>query len=374
VTFCSPFGAPRVARRCPRRPFARAFGGSGLVALAASLAFVACESGADFQVGVPDAWPADAVGADVSPDRHAPPADTAPGGAADRFQGILDIPQEFTPPRDVFAIGDARPPRPLCQANDDGLLEAHELPALAAMGVVAAFTRNPFGSVVAVPDTGGVWDEGCACHRFDFRGARPEDHVIYDGVLPVDAFWFAAALPGGDFVQSYGDGVLGVYRLTDQALSLVGLASEAPGETAIAYDPPVPLLKLPLRLGDAWTALDTRVSGTFEGQRYPLDTGLTGVVSLSHSFQFQVDRAGFVALPAGEFPVWRVSVLLTMEVRNSLNPVPVATVRRVILLFLAECVGLVARVASRDGETATDFTFATEFRRLGLPALAEEAP
>ena len=39
----------------------------------------------------------------------------------------------------------------------------------------------------------------------------------------------------------------------------------------------------------------------------------------------------------------------------------------IIFLFITECYGTVARVRSTDGETATDFTTASEYRRLAAP-------
>lgn len=288
--------------------------------------------------------------------------------ATDTGSGLLDLPQEFSQTAETLVPGDlTHDLAAICQGNNDGVLQASEVPALEAMGAVVAFTRNPFGSVVQVPDLNGSFDNACNCYRWDFRAVGDNDGLVYDGVMPLDAFWFDSFMADGDFVQSFGDGLMGAYSLEDDGLYLVGLASQQEDYTALSYKPPVPLLKLPMELGDSWTQNKASASGLYEGQSFPWNTGLTGTVTIEHTFQCRVDRKGFVQVPAGEFPVWRVMTDITMEVRNSLNPVPVATVTRKVVMWVSECYGLVARVGSREGETEDSFTQATEFRRLGFP-------
>ncbi len=280
------------------------------------------------------------------------------------FLGLLDLAQEFPPGQvGMDALVTDGGSSPLCQGDNDGELTINELTAL--MGAVASFTQSLPGTSVNVPDPAGIWDDSCDCTRWDFSGDTPGDGLVYDGVLEPQGFWFADLIPGGDFVQSFEGGILGVYSLKTDGLYLVGLASEQEGLTALKYAPPVRLLALPMSLGDSWSTTASQAEGLYEGETYPLDTGFTGILSVEHSFYGKAYRKGYLTVPAGEFPVWRVLVDVTMEVRNSLSLVPVYASHRKIALFMAECTGLVARLRSQEDELSDFFTSATEYRRLG---------
>ena len=288
------------------------------------------------------------------------------GVGSDGFQGLLDLTLDFGPgPETGGGPGlDLQEP-PLCAPNGDGVLTAAELPTV--IGAVAAFTEGPPGQTVAVPQPGGTWDGDCACHLWDFTATGPGDVQVWDGVLPASGKWFDGEIPGGDFVQTFGGGLLGVYSLQEDGLYMVGLASVAEDWTALRYDPPVRLLSLPMALGDSWSTQDAEAIGRFEGTAYPLDTGFTGVLSVEHTYSGKVDKRGRVEVPAGGFDAWRVVVDVTMVVRNSIAPLPVASVHRKVVLFMAECSGLVARLRSVEGEVNDDFAAATEYRRFGWP-------
>lgn len=302
---------------------------------------------------------ADPDGADAEP-----PDTTIP----DDFQGLLDLPLEDehdSAAPDVeedFAQPDTTP---LCVANGNGKLEFAELPALKAFGAIATFVQNKNGTLAAVPKPEGTYDAACDCLRWDFSKITSQDEEVYDSVLPLESFWFGDYFPGGQFVQFFGNDSLGIYSLDESGLYLHGLASVEEGQTRIAYSEPVPMVKLPMKLGDNWSREDVQAEGLYEGQEYPWNTGVTGTVTIEHSFFFAVDKAGKLKSVSGEFDVWRLSVDLTMTVYNSMALTPVATQHYKLLLFLTECTGLVARVRSQEGELKTDFTQATEFRRWG---------
>ena len=336
--------------------------------LAAAL-LVACSSGdagAPFYLtDVPD----DATSA---ADTEDPPADTRiSADTDDLFQGLLDI-EPSDHGADTPALPETNPDvpadtpvNPFCTPNDDGVLTAAELPALAAQGAIATFTQNTAGSTVDVPPLAGAWDADCGCTAWDFGAAAPEDEIVYDSVLPVESFWFGDRYPDADFVQSFGGGNLGIYVLDEDGLALAGIASAADGETALAYTPPLKLVALPMGAGDSWQGAG-EASGLFEGQEYPWDTGMTGELSIHHALDGAVLATGRIIVPAGTFEGWRVGVDLTMEVWNNLAFAPVASERVKISLYLTECTGLIARVRSTPGEYADDFEAATEYRRLGV--------
>ncbi|GEM_PF-1551896 len=284
-------------------------------------------------------------------------------------QGLLDLPlQEAAEETEDGYIPEVFYPdttNPLCEGNGNGILEYEELPALKAMGAVATFTQNKAGSVVSVPNPGGKYDEECNCLRWDFSAVSEADEKVYDSVLPVESFWFASRYEGAQFVQFFGNDTLGIYSLDESGLYLHGLASVKEDFTSLVYDTPVPMLSLPMQLGDNWKRENVKAEGLFEGEEYPLNTGVTGVVSVDHSFYFAVDKSGRIKTISGEFDVLRVITDVTMNVRNSMAPNPFATVRYKLALYLAECTGLVARVRSQENELKTDFDKATEFRRWG---------
>ncbi len=74
---------------------------------------------------------------------------------------------------------------------------------------------------------------------------------------------------------------------------------------------------------------------------------------------------GRITVPAGSWDVLRLLLDLRMEV-GYLMGAPLAVERFKIYDFLAECVGLVARVRSTEGELDSFFGQATEYKRLGF--------
>ena len=115
-------------------------------------------------------------------------------------------------------------------------------------------------------------------------------------------------------------------------------------------DPPVAVLRFPLMEGAHWTQSVT-------GRGYVDFTPLVNVTQ----YQFQVDAHGEVRTPAGHFSVLRLRIDLDQMV-------PLTVFRRTqrTYTFVAECWGVVARVASVDNEPLVDFTRAAEYRRLTL--------
>lgn len=254
---------------------------------------------------------------------------------------------------------------PSCVPADDGVLEAADVPVL--VGAVVSYRVNAVGAVVAVPSLAGSPCPAGLC--WDFSAPQAGDTVEADPVRAIGDFWFADAYPADAVVVPIDarTGDLAVYRKTDQAFLMLGLASEEEDVTALVYDPPVTILAFPFQKGSTWQTLEARADGLFEGSVYP-DAYGNHVV---HTYEFVVNGRGQVTVPAGTFPAFRLLLDLTMEARN-LWGIPyeipgLAETKRVkVYDFLAECVGLVARVRSTDGELATFFDQATEYKRLGF--------
>jgi hypothetical protein len=262
-------------------------------------------------------------------------------------------------------VTEAETASPACVPNHDGLLEAHEVPVV--LGAAVSFRVNPVGTVVTVPDLAGQACEAGLC--WDLSAIPAGDEVEVDQVRAIGDFWFAAAFPADAVVVPLDGrtGDLAVYRMTPNAFQMLGMASEAVGWTRLVYDPPVDLLAFPMQKGSAWATEEAQADGLFEGASYP-DLYGNHVV---HTYRFVVNGEGQVKVPAGSFRALRLLLDLTMEARNLWGvpyeiPNLAQTQHYKVYDFLAECVGLVARVRSTEGELATFFDQATEYKRMGL--------
>jgi len=256
-------------------------------------------------------------------------------------------------PRDAW--GGADLPVPGCVPDDDGVLGLDELPVDLGAGVSAAFLVNPAGSTRSVALDG--W-------RFD--GLRGDDETLRVAPSEVAGAWFAPEFPGAHHRALFdrSEEIFGVHAL-DDGLHLLGLASAARDVTALVYTPPVPLLPLPLADGDAWS-VEVSAEGVADGVEYPVDWGLASVLTLHHTWTFAVDGVDTLALPALSIPAHRVRVEVVAEARNAVG-LTIESESRRIVMWVAECLGVVARARSLPDEPAEDFTQATELLRLALP-------
>ncbi len=230
-----------------------------------------------------------------------------------------------------------------CKPNHDGTITASEAPYgpnLAATFRVAENTAVDLkGEIVA----GGqrVWD---------FSGKMTGDQDVLVKTLPVKDLWFSSYYPGASYAAPMapsGD-LLGVFEANGKALLLRGVVSKDNSlfATRLVYDPPVPLLAFPLKIGAKWQ-VKASVSGLAKGV----------IVIYSESYGSEVDASGTVKTPFGDFPALRVRTLLTRQIG-----LLTTTVRS--FLFATECFGTVAAARSKDGETSDEFETASELRRL----------
>ena len=113
------------------------------------------------------------------------------------------------------------------------------------------------------------------------------------------------------------------------------------------------------------SALVVEAEGSADGYDWPQDLGLGGVTSLRHRWVVSVDGHGSALLPAAELAVLRVRLDVQVEAWNSLWGLLESESFRVDL-FVAECLGVVARFRSLPDEPDPDFEQAVELIRLGL--------
>lgn len=106
------------------------------------------------------------------------------------------------------------------------------------------------------------------------------------------------------------------------------------------------VLRFPFEEGDGWVT-DSTVSGVALGV----------VTAYSETYTSSVDKRGAMTTPFGEFPVLRVHTDLERTIGFSVTNTQTH-------IFVAECFGTVASVASTDGETSTELNDVAELRRL----------
>jgi len=165
--------------------------------------------------------------------------------------------------------------------------------------------------------------------------------------------WFASSFANATYATTtdIASNTLGIFRVTDDGLYILGYASEAPNTTLLVYDTPILSLKFPVTLGDSWVSTAHIVNGTLNGMPYAgLDT-----------YQISIDARGTAVLPFLRFDnTMRVHVDLTQTIPGGVS------LRRIQYLFFHECYGELGRMVSVVDEPAEIFSNAAEFRRLAL--------
>lgn len=245
---------------------------------------------------------------------------------------------------DAGVDGATGPDAPVgCQPDHDGTLTRAELPMMA--GQTARFRIATDATV----DTAG--QQGAGGERsWSLAAGLPGDQDVPTTLLAPTGAWWAATFPTATYAArlSIDSELLGVMRLDAAGLALLGVVSPEGGvtRTELTYDPPVPLLPVPLAPSASWTT-STTVSGL-----------ALGVASFySERYQARVDAVGTMTTPFGPFPVRRIATDLTRTVGA------VVTTKRTFG-FVAECYGTVATITSQDYERGAEFTSAAEVWRL----------
>ena len=229
---------------------------------------------------------------------------------------------------------------PLCLPNLDGAIEAAELRGVAGAAARYLVANAPdLGAPVAIDgtiDAGGrrIWD---------WRNQTAGAHVAVHLQKPASAWW-ASEVPSASFalpIDASGAS-LGLYHQDDAGLWLHAIVSATPnpakGRTLLRYATPVPVLRTPLRAGDAWQ-VTVATQGDLDGLPW----------QGTDTWSMRVDGQGRLELPdmaAG--PVLRVRT--DVEARSALGP----TARRVQWSWVFECLGELGRVvADADGVVQT---------------------
>lgn len=249
-------------------------------------------------------------------------------------------------PNDDAAYGAAPDLGPLCTGNNDGVIARDELQF--PVGVSVNYLSNPSGTTATVAPDGTMMADG---PQWDLTSTAGDVHQLT--LESVGDKWFASSFPGASYatVTDLASGTLGIFRVTNDTLEILGYASEQPNQTLLVYDQPIASLKFPVTAGQSWVTSAHIVNGTLNGMPYAgLDT-----------YRISVDERGTAVLPFLSFGnTMRVHVELTQTLPGGVS------VSRIQYLFFHECYGELGRMVSTLNETNQSFTSASEFRRLAL--------
>lgn len=238
------------------------------------------------------------------------------------------------------------PTLPDCVPNRDGVITADELPI--AYGATIDYYAST-GMHVDLVAQNGIWD---------LSQERADDEVVALGPAALEAQWYAAMFPTGQFAVDAGGGLDGIYHQDAAALWLDGTASReqmpAAGKTLVRYPDPIAVLRFPLADGDAFSTTAQIPDGIIDGLPF---------IGSDH-VDVDVTGSGRLDVPYVRFsPVLRVR---THVVRTPSTGTPVVGKRTTIFMF--ECFGEVARAESQPNEANPDFTTAAYLRRFALGA------
>lgn len=234
----------------------------------------------------------------------------------------------------------------LCLPENSGAISLETLTLTA--GVAAQYRVNPPGTLAAVDVTGQLVD-----HRLEWDFSSTAGSVVEARVHPVGEFWFAPHFPGASFAvdAALGGDTLQIFRVDQERLLLLGLASRAPEVTLMIYDSPITTLRFPLREGDSFVARSTVTNGKLNNLP----------VATEDTYEIEVDASGAARLPYLRLEhTLRIKSVVTSRALGGVS----VTYRQ--YQWFAECYGEVARAVSQPGEPAPIFTEAAEFRRLSF--------
>lgn len=221
-----------------------------------------------------------------------------------------------------------------CVPNQNGVLERGELP-LTVPGSLAVVRG---GDLVLDLQGGGT----PGARRWDLSKAAANDKNETMKVLAVPG-WAAGSFPGASYASRLMEGyglwvkvdLLGVFRLSQRALSLQGAISDKANHTRMVYSAPLDTLRFPVTVGQSFSS-EATVAGTTDyavavwlRERYTVDVLDRGQLTLGPTF----------TLPA-----------LLVRLRQSAYPLanPLLKSTTTAFLFLAECYGTVAHVVAKS--------------------------
>jgi predicted small secreted protein len=235
-----------------------------------------------------------------------------------------------------------------CVPNGDGTITRDEVPMQVGLRATYLVADNATWDT-----TGTIGDAGT--RSWDLTGSLAGDRSFLFTALTPSGTWWASSYPAATFAMQLeaAQTLLGVYQVSDEALSLLGIVSptNAAPVTETTYATPIPTLQFPFSLGSTWTTT-SNVSGTV--------SGVVFAAPYTEKYVTTVDAAGEMNTPFATFPVLRVRTLLTQTVGLVVNYTE-------SFVWIAECFGPVAAASTASSQTmptTTEFSSDAEVRRL----------
>ena len=230
-----------------------------------------------------------------------------------------------------------------CSPNHDGIITRAEVPI--EPGLHANFLA---AEDAGVSSAGNANANGT--FTWDLAVTLSGDHPEAVDTLALGTVWFGADFPGASYAARLSDSadLLGVFTLSEAALTLVGVASPTAGsgQTELKYAPGVTVLSFPMKAGATWSTTAT-VTGEAEGVS----------VEYTEAYQSTIDATGSLKTPYATFDVLRVNTLLTRDIDF------IVTTTRTFS-FVTECFGNVANIVSGSDPLTAEITTAAEVTRL----------
>jgi hypothetical protein len=249
-----------------------------------------------------------------------------------------------------------------CQTGLDGPITRSEVPLKAGTSGVFDVAGISGSDTVPVDTDGEAGDDGDRVWDLakQFRG----DQTNILELQNIGNTWFDGEFGGkADYAmrlsQDPDEGNLGVFRITSDALLMLGVVSPDGGvtRTIMRYEPPAKILEFPLKKGASWKST-SEVSGRYNGTAF----GAVPGTSLTVEYRSQVDMKGRLKTPYAPnsgFEVLRVET--AVDRRGSFGTYPLGTVRSIA--FVTPCFGTVATIRS-ERNAGEGFEEADEVRRL----------
>lgn len=247
-----------------------------------------------------------------------------------------------------------------CLPNHDGTISREELPFGPDYTAMFRISEevSPFDSAPNCSSGTCLWD-------FVDVGGVTRDEL--SRTVPIGGKWYAQTegFEEATYVSRMADFQLalwgftvcdqtqyGVYQVTPDALLLLGVASEYEADgTLLIYDPPVPLVRYPLSVGDEWSVETTA--------RGPLCNSMFDY-AIAQTYTSTVDYMGTVQTPYGDFDdVLRINTLVERHLGVGVTPTEART-----HTYVAECFTTIAVAVSPELVDTPEFDEAAEVRRL----------
>jgi hypothetical protein len=255
----------------------------------------------------------------------------------------------------IEETGDTTPWIYDCEGNNDGVIEASELPW--GTGVSVPYLANRQDEVVQVQPAG---EQIQGITTWDFSQA-PDDLSLDFELLDPSGLWFGEHFPGASYAVplfAHAIDLLAVFSVDGDGFTMLGMASRlespAAGQTLLVYDEPVQVYELPLELGSGWSA-----EASFR------DAVIQGVVNAGEeTYDFEVDAVGTLLLPGFAMEnTLRLTVRVEQTFAVSSGDNPVRSLRHI---YLRECFGELARITGLPGDTELELEEASELRVLDV--------